>query len=1775
MKRRSVKKRRAPAKRSLRTLIAAGIGVSATLLLPLSGLTVPDAAADSPAGPLPAVVQPREAVGTVTPNTGSTAGGEQVTITIDNPPQIVSSAHGDGFGLAVTSDGDVVTWGAGEDGQLGDGQSTSSLTPVLLGVEAFGGQPITQVAAGGRSAYALTDSGAFYAWGAATQTPVPTNVPLDALDGAVSNLVAAGEWAYLLSDTGTVYGSHEGSGPFAPIVLLQDQNIVDLAASPTNVIAATANSQVWTADVASLAADGFSVLVAPDPPQSEPVPLSLQASQVAAGDGWFGIVDSAGQIFTWSEGESPRRDAHSIPRATQLDMSGWEAIVLAGDGEVFFWGRGDAPRKIDGANFGRPVEGVAAAPGVLSVLGGGSVFGWGKETDFSSPTLLLDLWPVGISFGGVQAPDKIEVSERRSITVQTPAVATVGDVDVVVAYSVRVKGDPGDTVIFRTVSEVFGYEGNEDIESVLVEAPGGAKNPGGSPNQASAAAPLALSAGPASVAPKTVWTETFEQPPPQNWENTSGENTTDTGTLANYVGVPPSTETADLGGPWHIIRNCVGMRLPGNEPLPFTGNIVGVLGQGYCGALSYSPVANISNRTKWWNVARRYAIALGGEQNNVGAFLRSTRNTAANPGQDDVGMWTQTPVYATKGLDFIEKWVDGNGDLLLDGQDNPIWAGLPDWDDQVESRFYSGSFDTAASGAASTQAQLGMWIYPSSGAPERAVQLFPEPVLPITQGTEVSVAEPTPVPSATDGRIMVGAHTSDENGLFPKSDLRDFVVKITDNTASSTGNKFAIDNISLIDVTPTLHKEYVAENEQAVGTGGEHKLVQVRPGDERVAELVFRVVNTGDFQKKEGWGFTETLPQGLTAKPHQAKFEGCGAPPEVESGVETETIVVSRGTLSAGAANAICTIRVPVEADDFALYTSDGTLPTETVSGATGTSVMHGVYKPNKASVEFWQFDLNKEAYEGENNVNGASEGSSDARVNPGSIVTYDITLNNPSENRTLVFGEKPASYPNADQIWVGAGVQDFLGDVFDDADPLDANGSPVSVSVGPYVQIKKEDGSDYSADFSPTYYEGAGSSPAQPSIILKGEIPPGEKLTITFRVKVKPSADGPDHTRLDGWERPPAIDNVPNMVGYQLNNYVTVLGITSGGEPMDPVVPASCPPQESFGSDQDHACTHTQVRAWTIQKNSLPHDGEPVHSNVKIYYRLDITNVSSGQWGGVVVNDDLTDVLSKAIWDRIPQNAWGIEFWNDAGDLIGFRPGWTGEGTKPENPFKDSLSEDAQKEPIVIWPEFTCEGKKVGDAGFDQTDCYGARNPTDPDYTLWNNDASWELKVGAFNIPADAKTVTIGYVVNAGYAAKPEAPDTKYTFASGNGGGTHQVPAPPNSALVNAMWADEAESDGVGILPIQCANEISAYDDVLDPQASPCMTYHPLVESFFHIRKHGLSGGQIVPDVGQAEFLISDTYDEALSGEPSKWLCYENNNPCGVDGKVVPPQETTGPPDPPACESDVIAGEWPDFMDAGSCTADAECGEAEYGEDSPAHAAIQDWNALANVYNSERGYEPGDLRRARIFEQCGLFYEHEEGDSHDEAQPGTWHVQDLKGGEDADWRTDTANNTGIGPHDGVYWLTETKAPSGYQLFARPQQFWVAPSTLTPEGLSGANPGDNFEFFDYQGRVSMPVVGVGEGGGSYSDQIRGRCGDWCELPTPTVPPADNQPMCACNNGWNVHVFDAQTASLPFSGGLGVWWLVLLGGVVFAGTTGVVVWRRHKRLEAETSRGDAA
>jgi alpha-tubulin suppressor-like RCC1 family protein len=107
---------------------------------------------------------------------GTKATKSTVPVAVKGLSGVTAIAAGGNFNLARLSNGTVMAWGAGDEGQLGNGKKIKSTTPVL--VKGLSG--VTAIAAGGEHGLALLSDGTVMSWGSnlARQLGMPSKFKL-------------------------------------------------------------------------------------------------------------------------------------------------------------------------------------------------------------------------------------------------------------------------------------------------------------------------------------------------------------------------------------------------------------------------------------------------------------------------------------------------------------------------------------------------------------------------------------------------------------------------------------------------------------------------------------------------------------------------------------------------------------------------------------------------------------------------------------------------------------------------------------------------------------------------------------------------------------------------------------------------------------------------------------------------------------------------------------------------------------------------------------------------------------------------------------------------------------------------------------------------------------------------------------------------------------------------------------------------------------------------------------------------------------------------------------------------------------------------------------------------------------------------------------------------------------------------------------------------------------------------------------------------------------
>ncbi|MEU8542660.1 Ig-like domain repeat protein [Streptomyces sp. NPDC048717] len=209
---------------------------------------------------------------------------------------------------ALTSDGRLYAWGRNDLGQLGDGTTTGSTLPVLVDIPA--GTTITAVSMGSYHSLALTSDGRVLAWGdnvngqlgngttTGSTTPVATLIPA----GTTITAVAAGtnHSLALTSDHrvlawGSNIGGQLGNGSLmesdTPVTVLLPPGftVTAVAAGHSDSLALTSTGQIlaWGANYFGALGDGSTI------PRETPIltdlPEGARATAIAAGR-WYSLA---------------------------------------------------------------------------------------------------------------------------------------------------------------------------------------------------------------------------------------------------------------------------------------------------------------------------------------------------------------------------------------------------------------------------------------------------------------------------------------------------------------------------------------------------------------------------------------------------------------------------------------------------------------------------------------------------------------------------------------------------------------------------------------------------------------------------------------------------------------------------------------------------------------------------------------------------------------------------------------------------------------------------------------------------------------------------------------------------------------------------------------------------------------------------------------------------------------------------------------------------------------------------------------------------------------------------------------------------------------------------------------------------------------------------------------------------------------------------------------------------------------------------------------------
>jgi len=338
---------------------------------------------------------------------------------LSNTTNWVAVATGDDHTLALKSDGSLWSWGANQDGQLGDGSTVYKTHPVRIG----GGNDWTSVAAGGTSSFALKANGELWAWGGnatgqlGDNSIVNRNSPVRIGTGTNWKAVAAGEFHTLaLKADGTLWawgnnikgqlGNGTTTASSNPVRIGTTSDWTAAAAGGSSSFAMKVDGSLWAWGLNDYGQLGIGVT--DGAAHSTPVKVTPERdwAAISAGNLHVLAIKRNGTLWAWGDNTSgqlgdgtrtnrntPTRIASpaAIADIVAVAAGAFHSVSLKANGELYAWGDNGSGQLGNGGDVGSSsalhvgtdeIGWVATEPGgefTVARRSNGTIWAWGDN----------------------------------------------------------------------------------------------------------------------------------------------------------------------------------------------------------------------------------------------------------------------------------------------------------------------------------------------------------------------------------------------------------------------------------------------------------------------------------------------------------------------------------------------------------------------------------------------------------------------------------------------------------------------------------------------------------------------------------------------------------------------------------------------------------------------------------------------------------------------------------------------------------------------------------------------------------------------------------------------------------------------------------------------------------------------------------------------------------------------------------------------------------------------------------------------------------------------------------------------------------------------------------------------------------------------------------------------------------------------------------------------------------------------------------------------------
>ena len=308
--------------------------------------------------------------------------------------------------MTLGSDGNLYVWGYNNNGQLGDGTTTSRTSPISITL-ASGVTPIA-VMAGASYSLAIGSDGNLYGWGDnsygqlgdGTTTNRSTPVSITLASGVTPVAIAVG-WYHSLaigSDGNLYVWGHNNNGQVGngttsdqttPVSITLASGIV-----PTSIagggyhslaIGSDGKLYVWGSNADGQLGDGTNT--SQTTPEIVSLASGITPTTIKAGGYHSLVIGSDGKLYTWGDNEDGelgdgtttyRNSPLSVSLAsgvtpTTIEAGGYHSLAIGSDGKLYTWGYNGKGQLGDGTTTDKFTPQALSLPGgatPIAIAGG-------------------------------------------------------------------------------------------------------------------------------------------------------------------------------------------------------------------------------------------------------------------------------------------------------------------------------------------------------------------------------------------------------------------------------------------------------------------------------------------------------------------------------------------------------------------------------------------------------------------------------------------------------------------------------------------------------------------------------------------------------------------------------------------------------------------------------------------------------------------------------------------------------------------------------------------------------------------------------------------------------------------------------------------------------------------------------------------------------------------------------------------------------------------------------------------------------------------------------------------------------------------------------------------------------------------------------------------------------------------------------------------------------------------------------------------------------------